>query len=235
MSGDSRRPIRASSGRRPGRWWRAGRAPLAVTLTFALAACTTAAPPRSPSSTLSDLVLALDASEKMGGDPRCRSRSVRNTEVIVPVETTAQGVSGRWTERWTVDRCGMPVPYVVKFDRAPDGDLDVSMQRELADGDAAVVPGDTLADRTLQRDTLAFLAQRDLFEAGPEARCRTRKVVATEVLEPVAGGEVEGARPIAGRWMERWTLDRCGRSVPYVIRFTTSRKGTSFIAEPQGR
>jgi hypothetical protein len=60
-------------------------------------------------------------------------------------------------------------------------------------------------------------------------------VVATEVLEPVAGGEVEGARPIAGRWMERWTLDRCGRSVPYVIRFTTSRKGTSFIAEPQGR
>ncbi len=180
-------------------------------------------------------MLALDASEKMGGDPRCRSRSVSTTEVIVPVETTAQGVSGRWTERWTVDRCGMPVPYVVKFDRAPDGDLDVSMQREPADGDAAVVPGDTLADRTLQRDTLAFLAQRDLFEAGPEARCRTRKVVATEVLEPVAGGEVEGARPIAGRWMERWTLDRCGRSVPYVIRFTTSRKGTSFIAEPQGR
>src|SRR5678816_2192256 len=76
------------------------------------------------SPTLSDLVLALDASEKMGGDPRCRSRSVSTTEVIVPVETTAQGVSGRWTERWTVDRCGMPVPYVVKFDRAPDGDLD---------------------------------------------------------------------------------------------------------------
>jgi len=129
----------------------------------------------------------------------------------------------------------MQVPYVVKFDRAPDGDLDVSMQREVTDTEAVVVPGDTLADRTLQRDTLAFLAQRDLFEAGPEARCRTRKVVATEVLEPVVGGEVEGARPIAGSWMERWTLDRCGRSVSYVIHFTTSRKGTTFIAEPQGR
>lgn len=180
-------------------------------------------------------MLALDASERMGGDPHCRTRSVSTTEVIVPVETTAQGVSGRWTERWTVDRCGMPVPYVVKFDRAPDGDLDVSMQREVADTDAVVVPGNSLADRTLQRDTLAFLAQRDLFEAGPEARCRTRKVVATEVLEPVAGGEVEGARPIAGRWMERWTLDRCGQAVPYVVQFTTSRKGTTFIAEPQGR
>ena len=225
MSGDSK----------PGRWWRAGRGPLVAALILALPACTTTARPKSPSSTLSDLVLALDASEKMGGDPHCRARSVSTTEVIVPVETTAQGVSGRWTERWTVDRCGMPVPYVVKFDRAPDGDLDVSMQREVADADAVVVPGDSLADRTLQRDTFAFLAQRDLFEAGPEARCRTRKVVATEVLEPVAGGEVEGERPIAGRWMERWTLDRCGQAVPYVVQFTTSRKGTTFIAEPQGR
>lgn len=235
MSGNSRRRIRASSGEPPGKWGKAGRGVFAATLSLALAACTSATAPRGPSSTLSDLVLALDASEKMGGDARCRTRSVSTTEVIVPVETTAQGVSGRWTERWTVDRCGMPVPYVVKFDRAPDGDLDVSMQREVADDEAVVIPGDTLADRTLQRDTLAFLAQRDLFEAGPEARCRTRKVVATEVLEPITGAEVEGARPIAGHWMERWTLDRCGRSVPYVIQFTTTRKGTTFIAEPQGR
>ncbi len=225
MSGDSR----------PDRWWRAGRGPLVAALILALSACTTTARPTRAPSTLSDLVLALDASERMGGDPHCRERRVSNTEVIVPVETTAQGVSGRWTERWTVDRCGMPVQYLVKFDRAPDGDLDVSMQREVADTGAAVVPGNSLADHTLQRDTLAFLAQRDLFEAGPEARCRTRKVVATEVLEPVSGGEVEGVRPIAGRWMERWILDRCGQAVPYVVQFTTSRKGTTFIAEPQGR
>ena len=65
--------------------------------------------------------------------------------------------------------------------KCPDGDLDVSMQREVSEGEAATVPGDTIADRTLQRDTLAFLTQRDLSEAGPEARCRIRNVAATEV------------------------------------------------------
>jgi hypothetical protein len=198
-----------------------------------LAGCATAPGPAGRPSTLSDLLLALDASEKMGGDPHCRSRSVSTTEVLVPVELAAQGVSGRWTERWTVDRCGVSVPYVVKFDRAPDGDLDVSMQREVSQGEAATVPGDTIADRILQRDTLAFLAQRDLSEAGPEARCRTRKVVTTEVLAPLEGGQVEGDRPIAGQWVERWTLDRCGASINYVIRFNTTPKGTTFVAEPQ--
>jgi hypothetical protein len=209
------------------------RLPLAVVLLALLAGCATAPGPTGRPSTLSELLLALDASEKMGGDPRCRSRSVITTEVLIPVELAAQGVSGRWTERWTVDRCGVAVPYVVKFDRAPDGDLDVSMQREVSEAEAPTVPGSTIADRTLQRDTLAFLAQRDLSEAGPEARCRTRKVVGTEVLAPLEGGQVEGDRPIAGQWVERWTLDRCGASIAYVLRFTTTRKGTTFVAEPQ--
>ena len=211
------------------------RRPLAFVLLALLAGCATAPGPTGRPSTLSDLLLALDTSEKMGGDPRCRSRSLSATEVVVPVELTAQGVSGRWTERWTVDRCGMAVPYVVKFDRAPDGDLDVSMQREVSEAETTAVPGDTLADRILQRDTLAFLAQRDLSEAGPEARCRIRKVVGTEVVAPVEGGQVEGDRPIAGQWVERWTLDRCGASVGYVIRFKTTSKGTTFVAEPQPR
>ena len=206
---------------------------LAVVLLALLGGCATAPAPLARPSTLSELVLALDASEKMGGDPSCRTRTVSTTEVLVPVELASQGVSGRWTERWVVDRCGTAVPYVVKFDRAPDGDLDVSMQREVSDAEAARVPGGTLADPTLQRDTLAFLAQRDLWEAGPEARCRTRKIVGTELLMPVDGGEVEGTRPVAGRWVERWTLDRCGAPVDYVIRFTTTRKGTTFLADPQ--
>lgn len=206
---------------------------LAVVLVALLGGCATGPAQTGRPSTLSELLLALDASEKMGGDPRCRSRSVSTTEVLIPVELAAQGVSGRWTERWTVDRCGVAVPYVVKFDRAPDGDLDVSMQREVSEAEATSVPGDTIADRTLQRDTLAFLTQRDLAEAGLEARCRIRKVVGTAVLEPLEGSQVEGDRPIAGRWVERWTLDRCGASVGYVIRFNTTRTGTTFIAEPQ--
>ena len=200
-------------------------------LALLVAGCATA--PVGAPATLSDLLLRLDASEKMGGDPRCRQRSVSHTEVVVPVELAAQGVSGRWAERWTVDRCGVLIPYLVKFDRAPDGDLDVSMQREMPEAEATAVPGDTIADRTLQRDTLAFLAQRDLSEAGPEARCRSRKVVRTELLSPLEGGQVEDGRPIAGQWVERWTLDRCGAPIPYVVRFNTTRKGTTFVAEPQ--
>ena len=44
----------------------------------------------------------MDASEKMGGDPRCRNRTVSTTEVLIPVELTlracpAAGPSGgRW-------------------------------------------------------------------------------------------------------------------------------------------
>jgi hypothetical protein len=205
----------------------------AVEMLALLAGCATAPGTTGPPSTLSDLLLRLDASEKMGGDPRCRQRSVSHTEVVVPVELAPQGVSGRWAERWTVDRCGVLVPYLVKFDRAPDGDLDVSMQREMPETEATTVPGDTIADRILQRDTLAFLAQRDLSEAGPEARCRSRKVVRTELLSPLEGGQVEDGRPIAGQWMERWTLDRCGAPIAYVVRFSTTRKGTTFIAEPQ--
>ena len=209
------------------------RSPVGVVLLALLAGCATPGGITGRPSTLSDLVLALDASEKAGGDPRCRDRRVSTTEVVVPVEQTAQGVSGRWTERWTVDRCGSMVPYIVKFDRAPDGDLDVSMQRDVPETESTAVPGATIADHVLQRDTLAFLSQRDIFEAGSDARCRTRKVVATEVLAPLEGGEVENGRPVSGKWVERWALDRCGTSVAYVVHFTTTRTGTSFVAEPQ--
>src|SRR5260370_5637512 len=144
---------------------------------FLLAACTTAARPPGRPSTLSELLLALDSSERMGGDPRCGNRNVSTTEVLIPVELAAQGVSGRWTERWTVDRCGVSGPYLVKFDRAPDGDLDVSMQREVADAEAAAVPGGTIADPVLQPETTPFPAQRDRREAGTEARWPSRKSV----------------------------------------------------------
>jgi len=41
------------------------------------------------------------------------------------------------------------------------------MQREVSEVEGTTVAGDTI-DRILRRDTLAFLAQRGLSEAGPE-------------------------------------------------------------------
>jgi len=193
----------------------------------------------------------MDASEEMGGDPTCISRKVSTTEVVGPVVQGGQGASGRWTERWTVDRCGSPVPYLVKFARAPDGDLDVTMELEPLPIETTTVPGTTIADLILQRDALGFLSQRDFSAAGPEGTCDGRKVVNTEVVQPLEGAAVEGERPIGGQWVERWTLrrlrtgvrsaassstetdDQCGMPVRYLVRFSSTPKGTTFTVEQE--
>jgi hypothetical protein len=197
------------------------------------------------------LLLMLDESEQMGGDPTCISRKVSSTEVVGPVVQGSQGASGRWTERWIVDRCGSLVPYLVKFARAADGDLDVTMQLEPLPIETTAVPGSSIADLILQRDAVGFLSQRDFAAAGPEGTCDGRKVIDTEVVQPLEGATVEGDRPMGGQWVERWTLkrlysgvrapapssaeadERCGKPVRYLVRFSTTPKGTTFTVEEE--
>lgn len=185
--------------------------------------------PLAREKTVSDQVLAFDSSREAGGDASCGSRKIASTEVTLPFERGSQGAAGYWTERWTVDRCGRLMPYVVSFVRAADGHLGVSILRE--DGfERAVIPGNSIADRVLQRDALLLLVQKDLseLEGGP---CRTRRITNTEVLSPLDGALVADGRPVAGQWAERWTLDRCGASVSYIVRFVTTRAGTTFSTE----
>jgi hypothetical protein len=176
-------------------------------------------------------VLAFDSTKDVGGDPSCGSRKIASTEVTIPFAQGSQGAAGQWTERWTVDRCGREVPYLVNYMRAPDGHLGVNILR--MDGlDRAMLPGGTLADRVLQRDTFLLIAQKDLsaLEGGP---CRTRQVTNTEVLLPLEGARVEDGRPVAGHWTERWTLDRCGTPVRYIVDFVTTPNGTTFTTQPE--
>jgi len=95
---------------------------------------------------------------------------------------------------------------------------------------ATIVPGETIASRLLQIDTLQVLMVADGFHASAEGDkdCDRRKVVNTEVVQRVRGVRVEGGRPVSGYWSERWTLDRCGKLVPYIVDFTTDRTGTKF-------
>lgn len=207
------------------------------------------------------LLLKLDEAEEMGGDPTCISRKISSTEVVGPVLKGPQGESGRWMERWMVDRCGTQVPYLVKFARAADGDLDVHMQLEPLPFETAPVPGATLADLILQRDTMGFLAQRDFAAAGPGGTCDGRKVLNTEIVEPLKDAAVEGDRPVGGQWVERWTLrrlysplkaeaqssksdsksssgdsaDKCSEEEPirYLVRYTTTPTGTTFTVEQE--
>jgi hypothetical protein len=179
--------------------------------------------------TISDQVLAFDASKQAGGDASCRSRKVISTAVTRPFQPGSQPPGGQWTERWTVDRCGTSVPYDVHYLRAADGHLGVTIVRHSATG-KTVIDGTTVTDPVLQRDTVVLLTQKDLSETEG-ATCRTRRVTNTELLNPVAGAHVEDGRPVAGQWVERWTLDRCGQSVRYIIHFTTTKTGTTFTAD----
>jgi len=188
--------------------------------------------PLARERTVADQVLAFDASREAGGDTSCHSRKIASTEVTLPFAPGSQGAAGHWTERWTVDRCGRPTPYLVSFVRAADGHLGVGIMR--LDGDARFTfPGSTIADRILQRDAFMLIAQKDLseLEGGP---CRTRRVTNTELVSPLEGRQVEAGRAVAGEWAERWTLDRCGTPIPYIIHFVTNRGGTRFFAEREG-
>ena len=185
--------------------------------------------PTAREQTVSDQVLAFDAAKEWGGDPSCRSRKVASTVETRPFQAGSQLPAGQWTERWTVDRCGALIPYEVHYARASDGHLGVTIVREPG-MESAAIAGNTMADRTLQRDTIVLLTQKDLSETEGEI-CRTRRISNTELLKPVSGGQVENGRPVAGEWVERWTLDRCGAPVPYIVHFSTGRTGTTFTAE----
>jgi hypothetical protein len=202
----------------------------AVLLVVLLAGCAmTRENPTARERTISDQVLAFDASKQAGGDPSCRSRSVRSTEVSRPFRLNSQQPAGQWTEVWTVDRCGKPIQYDVHYLRASDGHLGVTIVRDPGRG-GTVVEGATMTDAVLQRDTVVLLTQKDLSETEGDA-CRTRRITNTELINPVVGAQIEDGRPVAGQWLERWTLDRCGQPVRYIVNFTTTKSGTTFTAE----
>ena len=64
-------------------------------------------------------VLMLD----MAADRACRQRKIANTEIL------ARSTTER-TERWTVNRCGMLVPYLVTFSPDPAGGTNFRVRME---------------------------------------------------------------------------------------------------------
>jgi len=77
------------------------------------------------------------------------------------------------------------------------------------------LPGDTRADPSLQRDTLKAVL---LMNIPAEKGCNQRMVVNTEIVQ----------RPTAEKKtaVERWTLDRCGKLIPYLVTFRFGSTGT---------
>jgi len=90
----------------------------------------------------------------------------------------------------------------------------------------AGLPGETIADVTLQADTLNFIVFQEMI-AG-ETSCQNRRIANTEVIEAPHDLRFEGEALMYGVWAERWSVDRCGNMVRYIVRyvFDAARGGT---------
>jgi hypothetical protein len=68
--------------------------------------------------TLSYLIVT-DKIASGAAQAKCQDRTVVNTEVIEqPRDVRLEGkrlLQGRWTERWTLNRCGSLIPYRVAY------------------------------------------------------------------------------------------------------------------------
>jgi len=96
------------------------------------------------------------------------------------------------------------------------GDLLANVEREImGQAQGAKLPGGSLADAVLQKDVLATVWTLD---GVWDNTCTQRKVVDTAVTD-------SGQRPGIDPWKERWTVDRCGTRVGYVVEFTPSPNG----------
>lgn len=88
------------------------------------------------------------------------------------------------------------------------------------------IPGETLGNPELQRDTWRSL---ELMDRAAAPECQTRQVIDTELVTPTVGARYVNGVLMEGRWVERWIVDRCGASVPYKVEFTADGKGGTFM------
>jgi hypothetical protein len=94
------------------------------------------------------------------------------------------------------------------------------------DGTEAV-PGETLGDAGLRRDTVRTILESERVLA-PD--CAAPKVVDTKLVEGPSNMVIKDSRPVRGEWSERWVVDRCGTQVAYGVSYAADPKGGTFIA-----
>ena len=85
-----------------------------------------------------------------------------------------------------------------------------------------VVPGNTVASPLLQRDTLRIII---LMDGAEDKTCPKRSVINTESIKKPIRPDDTGE--------ERWTVDRCGKTIPYLVTFTPSARGGTDISAKQ--
>jgi len=94
----------------------------------------------------------------------------------------------------------------------------------LASGASAgpAVPGESTADAALATDVTRFIVT---YDKASVPGCDQRKIVDTKVLE---------LWPNRHPRLERWTLDRCGTAIDYLVLFSPNGEGgTNFAVRPE--
>ena len=109
----------------------------------------------------------------------------------------------------TIDKLGNDYPSIVS-----------NVVKELAGNEQGqqAVPGNTGSSPLLQRDTLSLIY---LMDGADDTTCHKRTIVNTEIVKaPTSADDTV---------QERWILDRCGNTIPYLVTFTPSKQGGTDI------
>jgi hypothetical protein len=145
--------------------------------------------------------------------------------VVNPMSFDADGgpETGAWRMHIPVSGCGNDTSLNIVFSAKPGKYINYTV----------MLPGDTRADTTLQRDAVMYaLAGAKLVAKD----CETIEITNTKfdgfgLTKPPSPGPVaaEDSRP----WQETWTLDGCGHRLDVPMQFAPDRHGTQII-QPGG-
>jgi hypothetical protein len=80
--------------------------------------------------------------------------------------------------------------------------------------DIGKIPGETFTDANIQQNVVSGL---NLYESTSKSGCSNPRIASTEIVQKPTEQN--------GVWIERWTIDRCGKTtVSYLITFTPDTK-----------
>ena len=93
------------------------------------------------------------------------------------------------------------------------------------------LPGTTIADKKLQKDTLmsAYMAVGTVMTSS----CRKMSVIDTKVTKEPYDVEYQDEKKVAGRWEEVWTVNACQQAFDVPIEFIIDKTGTSHVIYPK--
>ncbi len=158
------------------------------------------------------------------GAPACPDANYHTTgaiAILVPPRLDASGkvVQGVWKEGIRAEGCGPSRLLNAMTQVQPDGALQTT----------PLLPGTTIADPQLQRDSVQYAAAG--MGSMPPG-CNQGEVVDTSYigLEGMPPGTQQPANASPKAWTELWTLEACGKRAAVTMQFTPDATGTAIHA-----